>query len=39
MLLREESGVVVNAEGKVVWDQVLAGGTDIEGIEVGEGTS
>jgi len=39
VLLREDSRVVINAEGKVVGYEVLAGGTDIEWVEVREGTS
>lgn len=39
VLLREDSHVVVNAEGKVVGYEVLAGGTDVEWVEVHEGTS
>ena len=39
VLLREESDVVIDAEGKMVGDQVFAGGTDVEWIEVREGTS
>ena len=39
MLFWEESYVIVNAEGKVVGYEVLAGGTDVEWIEIREGTS
>jgi len=39
VLFREDSRVVINAEGKVVGYEVLAGGTDIEWVEVREGTS
>ena len=39
VLFREESYVVVNAEGKVVGYEILAGGTDVEWVEVREGTS
>ena len=34
VLLREVGDVVVNAESKMVGDQVLAGGTDVKWIEV-----
>ena len=39
VLFGEEGDVVVDAEGKVVRDEVLAGGTNVEWVEVGEGTS
>jgi len=38
VLLGEEGDVVVNAEGKVVGNEVLARGTDVEWVEVGERT-
>jgi len=39
VLFREESLVVINAEGEVVGYEVLPGGTDVEWVEVREGTS
>ena len=39
VLFWEESSVVVNAEGEVVGYEVLPRGTDVEWVEVREGTS
>ena len=39
VLFREDSSVVVNAEGEVVGYEVLPRGTDVEWVEVREGTS
>mmetsp|Transcript_89785 Transcript_89785/g.187626 ORF Transcript_89785/g.187626 Transcript_89785/m.187626 type:complete len:219 (-) Transcript_89785:2338-2994(-) len=36
LLVRPDAGVVVEAEGKMVLDQVLSGGTEVHGVPVSE---